>query len=518
MQKGKHVKERAVLYARISLDSSGEQVGVTRQLVQMRELAVQREYEVVAEFQDDNISASKDLERPGYERVWNMVRGGLVDHVIVFQTSRLVRSRKDRAAVINTFGKHNVDIVAVKGPSLDLRSAYGRLAADMMTCFDTAEGEVKAERVSAAIADFARRGKPWGYCPYGWDRVFEGIEGQRHRSLHTKQIVNEHEAEIVCELVDRLLNGESLNELYRDMNARKEPAPGYAVWMKQPKELRERREQQLLAKGKKPPTQLWAKSTIRTLVLRDCNVGVRRLRKRADNGGTELKGDWKPIVDLDTQHRRVVALLAQPERRFHSGPRPGARKHLLTHGIGECGVCGAILRVARRNGTRDRVVIYTCAGERGCTGRTQSHVDDFVSEVVIARLAEPDALDWLLGDDEHARRLQRRCDDLQRRLDEAADSQADEKITIRALERITARLQPELEAAQRERDSAVRSLDMEALRPLAGPQAADRWEAMPVSARRRVLETLGMRVVLLPRTKHGPGFERETVDIRWRQR
>jgi site-specific DNA recombinase len=496
--------ERAVLYARISVDKTGEEIGVTRQLHDMRALVQGRGYQVVAEITENDVTASKGLRRPGYERVWELVRAEQVDHVIAWQSSRLMRSRKDRAEVINTFGKHNVDVIAVKGPSLDLRSAYGRGLADMMTAFDSMEGEVKAERVSAAIADLARRGKSWGYVPYGWDRVGRGV--------HAQHVVNEHEAAIVRELVDRLLAGESLNALYRDINARDEPAPGYCQWMKIPAQVREQRQ----AKGRKPPTRCWAKSTVRTLVLRDANVAIRRYRKR-DNGGTEMPGDWEPIVER-SKHDRVVALLSTPGRRSHSGPRPGARKHLLTQGIGRCGVCGDILRVARRSGRRGNGdIIYLCNGPRGCTGRLKEPVDNLVAGLVIGRLAKPDALEWLLGDDEHARRLSDRCEELQRRLDEAADSQADGKITIRQLERITARLAPELAAARRERDAAVQSLDFEVLRKLAGPRADEAWEAMPISARRAVLETLGMEVVITPRAKHGPGFEPDTVRVVWRR-
>jgi site-specific DNA recombinase len=495
------VRERAVLYARISYDRTGEQIGVTRQLHEMRQLAAAHGYDVVAEIAENDVSASKGLHRPGYERVRHLVSREQVDHVIVWQSSRLVRSRKDRAEVISTFGTHNVDVIAVKGPSLDLRSAYGRGAADMQTCFDTMESEVKAERVSAAIADLARRGKAWGYCPYGWDRIGRGI--------HAKQVVNEREAAIVRELVNRLLAGESLNELYRDMNARGEPAPGYAQWMKLPQEIREQRE----ANGRTPPTKRWAKSTVRTLVVRDANAGIRRYRKR-DNGGTEMPGGWPPIVER-AKHDRVVALLSSPERRSHSGPRPGARKHLLTNGIGKCGLCGGPLRVARRAGRRDPTLIYTCNGPRGCVGRTQAPVDELVARVVIGRLAQPDALDWLLGDDDRARQLAKRCEELQQRLDEAADSQADGKISTRQLERITARIMPQLEQARHERDAAVRSLDIETLRPLAGPHAAACWDSMTVTQRRAVLETLGIEVVLLPRKKHGPGFEPETVRIDW---
>lgn len=493
--------ERAALYARISVDKSGDEIGVNRQLTEMRALAVDRGYEVVAEIPEKAISASKGLHRPGYERVRQLVTTEQIDHVLVWQTSRLVRSRKDRAEVISTFGTHNVDIVAVKGPSLDLRTAYGRGMADMLTAFDSMEGEVKAERVSAAIADMARRGHGWGFVPFGWNRTGRGI--------HARQTVNETEADIVRELVDRLLSGESLNALYRDMNAREIPAPGYSQWMKLPEDVRAQRQD----KGREPPTQKWAKSTVRTLVVRDANIAVRQYRKR-DNGGIEMPGNWPPIIER-TKHDRVIALLRSPDRRSHSGSRPGARKHLLTGGIGKCGVCGGILRVARRTGRRGNPLIYMCAGPSGCTGRVQAHVDNLLARFVIRRLSEPDALDWLLGDDEQARELATRCDDLQRRLDDAADSQADGKIPIATLERITARLSPQLEVAQRKRDAAIRSLDVEMLRPLAGPEAELRWEALSVTQRRAVLETLGIEVVLLRREKRGPGFEPETVRIVW---
>ena len=54
------------------------------------------------------------------------------------------------------------------------------------------------------------------------------------------------------------------------------------------------------------------------LVARDANAAIRK----RDGGGTEMPGDWPTILDR-TKHDRVVALLASPDRRSHSGPRPG---------------------------------------------------------------------------------------------------------------------------------------------------------------------------------------------------
>lgn len=515
-------RERAVLYARISHDKRGEQVGVQRQMKAMRKLAQARGWEVVQEIPENDKSATNGVERPGYKRVWELVTGDQVDHVVVWQSSRLMRSRKDRAAVIETFGRHRVDIVAVEGPSLDLRSAYGRGAADLMTAIDSMEGEVKAERISEALADLKQRGKAWGLVPYGWDRTGKGYDA--------KQTVNEHEAAVVRELVDRLLAGESLNALYRDMNARDEPAPGWVVWMKRPPASREASErkakERAKARGEDPrkataePTKLWAKSTIRTLVSRDINAGIRERR----DDDTIIEGDWPPIVDR-AKHERVRALLSAQTvevtrgertwtqgRRSHSGPRPGARKYLLTNGIGRCGKCGDLLRVAKRTGRKTVQTIYMCRGV-GCTGRVQHSVDELVGRVVIARLQRPDALDWLMGDDQEAKELADRCVVLQGRLDDAADLFASGKITAAQLDRITAGVKPDLEAAQRERDQAVRSLDISVVRPLAGEQAQERWDGLGVAQKRAVLETLGVEVVLMPRTLNGPGFEADSVRV-----
>ncbi|EIU63249.1 recombinase [Mycobacteroides abscessus subsp. bolletii 1S-154-0310] len=493
-------KERAVLYARISLDKTGDEVGVQRQLRDMQALAQVRGYDVVDEIAENNITASKDLYRPGYEKVWGLVRSGQVDHVIVWQTSRFVRSRKERAEVIEQFGKHNVDVVAVKGPSLDLRTAYGRGLADVMTAFDSMEGEVKAERVSAAITDLARQGKGWGFTPYGWD-VENGV-----------RVVNQHEAGVVVELVDRVLAGESLHEIHRDLTARGEPSPGYALWMKLPEAEREKR---LVTKRlKRKPTPLWPRSAIRTLISRDANIGIRRYSAN----GTEMEavGDWPPIVER-AKHDRLRALLSDPRRRSHTGPRPGGRKHLLTSGIGRCGVCGSDLRVSvRRNRRGQNEHYYSCSARGGCTARKQDFVDEMVTRTLIHRMSRPDALDWLtIGDDEAAQKLADRIAELQGRLDDVADSFARGAITARQMERITGQLTPDLAEAQRERSATARAVDRELLAPLAGEKAETRWRALAVSRQRAVLESLGVAVVLKRRNKPGPGVEPESIEITW---
>jgi len=61
------------------------------------------------------------------------------DTIIVFQTSRLWRNRRERAEGIEILRRAGVSVAAVKGPSLDLSSAYGRGMAGLLGEFDTME-------------------------------------------------------------------------------------------------------------------------------------------------------------------------------------------------------------------------------------------------------------------------------------------------------------------------------------------------------------------------------------------
>ncbi|WP_395692088.1 recombinase family protein [Nocardioides sp.] len=471
---------QVVLYARISEDTTGEASGVRRQLEECRALAVGRGWDIVDEITDNDLSAAKGGHRPGYAKVLDLVRSGAVSHVVVWQTSRLVRNRRERADAIELFGRQRVGIIAVRGVSFDLSTAYGRGQAGLLGEFDSMESEVKAERVAAAAADRARCGRPNGGLGYGWTKVGAGSSAT--------YAVDPEQAAIVQEITRRLLSGESLLSLTNDLNVRGVPAPA---------------------------GDRWGKTSVKKIATRPANVAL-RVHHRGRSTETVYEGAWPPLVDR-ADWERLTAVLAAPERRQNSVARPGARRHLLTWGIGSCGVCGGFLRVGTKGNSRYGVhrPLYLCA-EKGCVGRSQAAVDELVGKVVIARLSRDDALAWLLGDDDEARRQAEVAEDLRRRLDAAADQYADGKITDRQLGRITARLQPRIDDAERARRSATRMLDLDTLRALAGPTAVERWEGMTVTQRRAVLETIGMEVAIDRVTRRGPGFDPQSVRIGWK--
>src|SRR5205807_4449593 len=85
----------AAVYARISSDRDGTQLGITRQLGDCRTLAERRGWAVAAEYVDDEVSAYNGKPRPAYRRLLADLRDGLVDAVVVWHLDRLHRQPKE---------------------------------------------------------------------------------------------------------------------------------------------------------------------------------------------------------------------------------------------------------------------------------------------------------------------------------------------------------------------------------------------------------------------------------------
>jgi site-specific DNA recombinase len=223
-------------------------------------------------------------------------------------------------------------------------------------------------------------------------------------------------------------------------------------------------------------------------------------------GGREYPGDWEAPLDVDTW-RAVKDLLGRQDRVKARGVKT------LLGGIATC-PCGLPMFGARLNG-RDG---YRCRGEGG--GHVQrgdrAQVDHFVAELVIARLAMPDAVDLIKTDDgPDVEELRSRARALRARIDELAADLADPDIpsaitkdAIRAAKKKLAEVEAELaETATSSPLSAVVGAD--------DVRAA--WERLDIDRQREVVRTL-VRVRLHPvgRGRAAMVFDPETIKIEWR--
>lgn len=471
------MSERVALYARISEDKFGLEKGVDRQIEDGRRLAADRGWEIVAEHRDNNISALSGRRRDGYARLLADVEAGRVDTIVCYMTSRLWRSRRERAEGMEILRRHRVKVVPERGPALDLNTAAGRMLAGVMGEFDTHESEVKGERVARAALQRAMEGRANGAALYGWRRAHEFDSKGGRVGFH--DVEDEGEAPIVCEIVDRLLAGASLKEITADLNARSVVPPH---------------------RHSDGEHRQWGTSSVRKIALRPANIG-----KRVRQGEIVGDAEWPAIIDEGKQ-ARVVALLTDPRR---ATSRSGARRHLLTYGVGICGVCGSQLRVKTRGGHE----LYVCEA-KGCVGRRRERVDEMVEAVVIRRLARHDVADLFARDGDAGQAARDHANGLRAKLDAAADDYVDDKIDRRQMERITARLRPLIDQAEDDvRRATPPPVDLVGM-GLTSNMVAERWSALSVAQRRSVLEVL-LTVRILP-TRQGRGFDPASVMIEWR--
>lgn len=491
------------LYARISEDELNLEKGITRQLRECRDLSGRRNGRIAGEYSDNDLSATKGASRPDFDRLMEAVSApnplGVQRRILCVHTSRLWRNRTERAAGIDTLGRLAVIVLPVNGPELHLVSAAGRMVAGMLGEVDTGESETKAERVVSAARERAEEGRANGHVLYGWRRVYE--YDTRGRVIGFHDVEDPVQADVVRHIVATLLAGGTLKGITDDLNARGVPSPRAGSPRKHQ------------AKGQAPDGSVWNKSSVRKIALRVANIGL-RVYHRGRPDQEFLPAAWPRIVDPD-DHDRVTALLTDPSRRV---VRPASRQHLLSWGIGECGVCGSHLRVSWKGNHRwgQKQKLYICDA-KGCVGRNEEATDRRVDAVMVALLSRPDVFGLLEGSAVRQAEALGRAEALRARLAEAASAFADGIMTRDQVRIITAKLKPQVEAAEQEAREHQASPHLALVVQTVGEKARERWGSYSLTQKRAIMQAFGVRVIV-EKARRGPGFDPESVRVVPRQR
>jgi site-specific DNA recombinase len=472
---------RCAIYTRISQDTNGERLGVTRQLDDCLALAANLAWEVVAHFDDNDASAYLGRHREGFESLLDAMKNGQVDALICWHTDRLYRSLKDLARLIEVAMAARVQIRTVNSGDLDLSTSTGRMMATILGGVAVQEAEHKGERQRAANAQKAAAGR-WQTAnrTFGYSMTGEPLEP---------------EATAFRTAVADVLTGKSIRAVAAEWNA-----AGLKTTLAGTTQKRHGKEHLV--------TGTWNSPRVRRLLVNPRYAGL-----KVHRGKVVGKGDWTALIDEDT-HRGLVAYLSDPARITCTS---FVRKYLGS-GVYVCGRCGGPMRAAFPGG-KGAARTYECKTHQHVVRRGEP-LDEYVERLVLGYLSEPETRQRLAvmlhGDQRvdvdglHTRRAA-----LGARLDELAAMFAAAEIDASQLRRGTNDLRVQLAGvdqvlAELSRRSPVADL------LTAGDKLREYWDRLTPDMKGKVLQEI-CTVTVQP-TRRGTRFDYNLIDIDWHER
>jgi DNA invertase Pin-like site-specific DNA recombinase len=175
--------KRAALYLRVStVDQHPE-----TQLLDLRQMAAQRSYEIVQEY-TDRISGAK-ARRPGLDQMMTDARRGRFDVVLVWACDRIARSTRHFLEVLDDLSRLEVEFVSFR-ENIDTGGPLGRAIIVIIGAIAELERSLIVERVRAGMRRARLEGQRIGRAPLVLDSL--AIQQDRQRGQSIREIARGH--------------------------------------------------------------------------------------------------------------------------------------------------------------------------------------------------------------------------------------------------------------------------------------------------------------------------------------
>ena len=189
---------RAIGYARVSTDKQENSADAQERKIRLN-AAAREEIELIEVISDVD-EFSGNLNRPGIQRVLEMVHAKQIDAVIVTKLDRLTRSTRDAIDLIELFGKKGVALISIT-ESLDTESPIGRFVVRLMASIGELEREMIGARTSEGLQNIKAQGFPAGPAPFGW-KSQPRTDKERELKIRKPLIENPEEKKILARIND----------------------------------------------------------------------------------------------------------------------------------------------------------------------------------------------------------------------------------------------------------------------------------------------------------------------------
>ncbi|GGM00385.1 resolvase [Pseudooceanicola nanhaiensis] len=352
---------RAVIYARFSTDL--QNVNSTRdQIANCTALAERKEWQVLQVFEDAAISGAK-RERPGYKKMLQAVKSGLVDVVLAEGLDRLNRSQELSANLFAVCEFNGVEIHTIAEGRIE------ELHIGMKGTMDAMHLKRIAQMTHRGLQGRVADGRSAGGLSYGYRIPIDPYTGLRQTG---ELEPDEHQADVVRRIFREFSEGHSPRAIAHQLNAEGVPSPRGREWK---------------------VNTIYGNAKRGTGILNnELYAGVRvwnrlQYRKNPETDQRASRGrDVEEIIRVEVPHLRIVdeelwqAVKARQDgqRRTLSKGAPSTlrRKRYLLSGLVRCGRCGGNMTVAGSGKSR----AYYCANakEKGpsvCRGMPGLRID-----------------------------------------------------------------------------------------------------------------------------------------------
>lgn len=304
-----------------------------------------------------------NMERPGLQRLFQDIKAGKIDCIVVYKIDRLTRSLLDFSKIIELLDEHKCSFVAVT-QSFNTSNSMGRLMLNVLLSFAQYERELTSERIRDKYEASSKLGI-WmgGYPPLGYD--------PKNREL----IINAKEAEIVKAIYKSFMETESVSDTVRAMNAL-----GYKTksW--------------IATNGKVYTGGVFTKRAVLYILQNPIYAGKIVHKKKI------YQGQHKPIIMQDLWEKVQTIFTRKDTRVIKPISRVSAAP--LLKGIFYCGCCGSAMTPTysmKKNGSRYRY--YICSSKKrlaneNCTvgSIAAAEVEKAVTDQVLKLLAKPEII------------------------------------------------------------------------------------------------------------------------------